>query len=333
MRRLLLALVALGLVLAAIGAWIVIGPNAGPGERGVFIPAGASFDQAVDSLVAAGVIQSAGTFRAFAGASGWGEQVKPGYYEFDDEASNFDVLGRLRRGEQTQIRVTIPPGTTMGRIARVVSAPFAFDSTAFREAARNPELLTDLGLEEDELIGVLLPETYFGFWLHSPETVIRKAYDAFRGVVGDGTDTLSPVEVATVASIVEWESQHRPERARIAGVYLNRLRIGMPLQADPTVQYGLLETEGARRRLLFVDYQLDHPYNTYRIAGLPPGPITNPSPSSLRAVLEPEEHDYLYFVAAPALDGTHEFSRTLSEHNRRADRYRAALRAFLAERS
>ncbi len=330
MRKLLIAAVLLTLVIAAGGAWIIWGPNALPGERGVYLTERGDVDATVDSLKTAGVLASATSFRAFAAATGWGDQIKPGYYEFETGGSNFDLLGRLRRGEQTALRVTIPPGTTMGRLARVISQPFAFDSTDFRDAMRDPELLGELGVTEEQAIGVLLPETYFAFWLSSPQTIIRKAHDAFENIVGDGTETLSPIDVATVASIVEWESQFKPERGHIAGVYLNRLRIGMRLQADPTVQYGLLEIEGKRRRLLFVDYELDHPYNTYRINGVPPGPLTNPSPSSLRAVLNPDATDDLYFVASPALDGTHEFSRTLSEHNRKADQYRAALRAYLA---
>ncbi len=332
MRRILLILFVLALIVGGAGAWIIWGPNALPGDRGVYLTERGDVDATVDSLESAGVLASATSFRAFAAATGWGDQIKPGYYEFETGGSNFDLLGRLRRGEQTALRVTIPPGTTMGRLARVISEPFAFDSTAFREAMRDPELLSELGVTEEQAIGILLPETYFAFWLSSPQTIIRKAHDAFNQVVGDGTESLSPIEVASVASIVEWESQHKPERGHIAGVYLNRLRIGMRLQADPTVQYGLLELEGKRRRLLFVDYELDHPYNTYRIDGVPPGPLTNPSPSSLRSVLNPDNTDDLYFVASPALDGTHEFSRTLSEHNAKAERYRAALRAYLARR-
>jgi UPF0755 protein len=128
-----------------------------------------------------------------------------------------------------------------------------------------------------------------------------------------------------MASIVEWEARLEEEKPRIAGVYLNRLRIGMRLQADPTVQFALMQVEGGRmRRLLFRDYEFQHPFNTYLYGGLPPAPINNPSPSSIHAVLDPEPHDYLYFVARG--DGGHTFSRTLSEHNRAARDYRTMMR-------
>jgi UPF0755 protein len=180
------------------------------------------------------------------------------------------------------------------------------------------------------LFGYMLPETYFVYWRTSPADVVRKIKQEFDQYYArlDGSDNppqdLTSAEVVTVASIVEWESYHTPEKPAIAGVYLNRLRIGMKLDADPTVQYGLLETEGQKRRLLRVDYQLDHPYNTYLLRGLPPGPITNPSPSSIRAVLQPEAHKYLYFVATA--DGTHKFSRTLREHVRASEEYFQAMR-------
>ena len=129
-----------------------------------------------------------------------------------------------------------------------------------------------------------------------------------------GADSLelSIDEVLRVASIVEWETNHVPEKPTVAGVYLNRLRERWRLDADPTVQYALLEIEGARRRLFFVDYKIQHPYNTYLYRGLPPGPVTNPSPSSIQAVVKPERHDYMFFVTKG--DGSHTFTRTLQEH-------------------
>jgi UPF0755 protein len=123
---------------------------------------------------------------------------------------------------------------------------------------------------------------------------------------------LTVEEVLRVASIVEWETNHVPEKSTVAGVYLNRLKQRWRLDADPTVQYALIQIEGRRRRLLYADYSIDHPYNTYRYRGLPPGPVTNPSPSSIEAVVNPKEHNYMFFVARG--DGSHTFTRTLREH-------------------
>ncbi|MEX1054722.1 MAG: endolytic transglycosylase MltG, partial [Rhodothermales bacterium] len=135
---------------------------------------------------------------------------------------------------------------------------------------------------------------------------------------------LSKDEIVTLASIIEWETGREEEKATVAGVYVNRLRIGMKLDADPTIQYVVMAKEGQKRRLLYEDYRIEDPFNTYLRAGLPPAPITNPSPSSLRAAASPEKHPYLYFVATG--DGTHKFSRTLAEHNRAAREYHDLMR-------
>ena len=135
---------------------------------------------------------------------------------------------------------------------------------------------------------------------------------------------LSVEEVLSLAAIVEWETSVEEEKARVAGVYINRLKKNWPLQADPTVQYAILEDEGQKRRLFNRDYKIDHPYNTYLFNGLPPGPVTNPSPLSIRAVVEAEEHDYMFFVARPG--GGHAFNATLAGHNRDAARFHRYMR-------
>jgi UPF0755 protein len=127
-----------------------------------------------------------------------------------------------------------------------------------------------------------------------------------------------------MASIVQWEAYMEDEKPVIAGLYLNRLERGMPLQADPTVQYAVIEREGQKRRLFNVDYEIDHPYNTYQFRGLPPGPVTNPAPSTLRAVADPAQHRYLYMVAKG--DGGHSFNRTLAQHVRDARAYHRLMR-------
>jgi UPF0755 protein len=176
----------------------------------------------------------------------------------------------------------------------------------------------------------MLPETYEFYWQTPPETVVRRVKQAFDrfyerelAAVADSLG-FTKREVVTLASIVEEEALFDAEKPRIAGVYLNRLERGWPLQADPTVQYALMDRGGERvTRVLYKHLEIDHPYNTYQIQGLPPGPIANPSPSSLRAAASPERHEYFYFAA----DGTggHTFSRTLREHNRAAQKYQRML--------
>lgn len=336
MKKLLIA-AAVVIGVAAAGAalaayFVALAPNTAlyEEERGVKIPPGSNFEAALDSLESAGIVGSRTTLSLFGRLTGWGGQVKAGYYTFESGASNRHILDVLRRGLQSPIRMTLPPGVRRDILSAVAGSVMAFERAAFDSLMKDQAFLSGLGADTATIIGYMLPETYFFYWLTSPERVIAKVkeeFDAFyvnqladAPLVGE----FSKEEIANLAAIVEWETGHEEEKARVAGVYVNRIRRGMPLQADPTVQYAVLAREGAKRRLLFVDYQIQHPYNTYLFRGLPPGPITNPSPSSLRAVANAESHDYLYFVSRG--DGTHVFSRTLQEHNRAAQEYYRLMR-------
>ncbi len=300
------------------------------GERAVKIPPEGSLDTVVDSLSAAGVLASPRTFRWMARLTGWGDQVKAGHYTFKAGVSNRDLLTTLRRGLQTPVRLTIPSGTTPVVLAAVASREMAFSPAAFQAALADTLLAAELGTDTTHLAAFLLPDTYFFYWLTDPREVIRtvkqqfdRFYEKALAASPDPPD-LTPEEVLRLASIVEWETHDASDMARVAGVYLNRLRMGWPLQADPTVQYIVLASEGRKRRLLFQDYKLDHPYNTYLRRGLPPGPLNTPSGSSIKAVLQAEHHEYFFFVSNG--DGTHTFSRTLREHNRAANTYRRMMR-------
>jgi UPF0755 protein len=181
------------------------------------------------------------------------------------------------------------------------------------------------------LFGYLLPDTYFFYWLADPHDVIRRLKQTTDDLFSSNRDKLEQLkpsmtedEVLRLAAIVEWETSYVPEKATIAGVYMNRLRSGWRLDADPTVQYVVMLREGNKRRLLYRDYDIRDPFNTYRRRGLPPGPITNPSRTSILAALEPEDHGYYFFVATG--EGRHIFSRTLAEHNRAANEYRRLMR-------
>src|SRR5690606_15158800 len=326
------AVLALALLVGGAGAWIVFGPNTPvySGTRSVKIPPRSDFDAIVDSLDAAGVIQWDQSFRWVARATGWGGQVKAGHYVFGAGLSNYRISNKLRRGLQEPVRVTIPPGTRPEVVAAVAGRDMYFDRAAFESALSDPHLAAELGTDTTHLFGFMLPETYFFYWLTSAETVVRRIkgeFDTFfERELAARADSLglSKEDVVTLASIIEWETAVPEERPKVSGVYHNRLRIGMKLDADPTVQYAVMQMEGRKRRLLYTDYRLQHPYNTYLRAGLPPGPLNNPSLSALRAAVNPERHSYLYFVATG--DGSHHFSRTLAEHNRAARRYHDLMR-------
>lgn len=334
MKTVLLVLVALALIGAGVVAWLAFLPNTADADApySVKIPAGTSFEVALDTLESVGALRSRNSMRLFGDLTGWGEQVKTGHYYIEPGMSNWAVLDKIRKGLQDPIRITIPPGSRPERTARVLRNQLGTDSAAVATLLRDPAFADSLGTDVAHLHGRMLAETFDMYWTDDAETAIRRIHDRYERFWTPERRAraeelgLTPDEVVTVASIVEWEARKPEERRRIAGVYLNRL-LGltssgtMRLQADPTVQFALMEEGGEprMRRLLFRDYTFPSAYNTYRIDGLPPGPITNPSDGTIDAVLNFEDHDYLFFVA----DGTggHDFSRTVSEHNAKARRW------------
>lgn len=326
------AVLALGLLVGAGVAWITFGPNTEiyTGTRSVKIPPRSDFDAVVDSLDSAGVLQWEDSFQWIARATGWGGQVKAGHYVFGSGLSNYRILNKLRRGLQEPVHVTIPPGTRPEVLAAVAGRDMYFSRAAFDSILADTSLASELSTDTTHLFGYMLPETYYFYWLTSAKntvTKIKNEFDTFyeRELKAKADSLgLSKEDVVALASIIEWETAVPDEKPKVSGVYHNRLRIGMKLDADPTVQYVVMQEEGRKRRLLFEDYRIEHPYNTYLSAGLPPGPLNNPSPSSLRAAVNPAEHDYLYFVATG--DGSHHFSKTLAEHNRAARRYHELMR-------
>ncbi|HUF10815.1 MAG TPA: endolytic transglycosylase MltG [Rhodothermales bacterium] len=324
-------------LLVAVGIAAAVGMLAGSatedfdGPRVVNIAPGSTFDAIADSLKTRGILNAEGRFRLVARITGWHRHIKAGHYLIESGTSVYQLLNILRKGLQTPLRITVPPGTRVGVIAAAVQNTLGVDSATVKAAFADPELAAELGTDTLHLFGYMLPETIDFFWGTSAEQVVRRLKQAFDEFFSDEMRAraaelgLSEEEVLTLASIVEWEARVESERGTIAGVYMNRLRIRMPLQADPTVQYAVMKAEGSNgsRRLLYSDYKLEHPFNTYLYYGLPPGPITNPSPASIRAVLEPEDHEFLFFVADGS--GGHIFSRTLREHNNAANSYREMM--------
>lgn len=257
---------------------------------------------------------------------GW-RRFRPGRYVLEGEYSFYDLFSKLGRGLQDPTRITVIPGTDKGRISRSLGYQLRPDSSEFAAIfTDSSEIAIENNLTGEELLARMLPNSYDMYWTASAENVVERLLGEFERRVSGGladeieNHDLSLDEIVILASIVEWEARDNAEKARISGLYQNRLERGMLLQADPTVLYAL----GERRRLLFSDYRFDHPYNTYQNPGLPPGPITNPALSSIRAVLFPEEHDYLYMVATP--EGTHQFSRTFQEHQQASAEWRKWLR-------
>ena len=255
--------------------------------------------------------------------------IRPGHYVVEKGKPSVYVPRMLKAGWQTPVNLSLSGTMRLKEvIARKISRQMLMDSTTVISALNNKELLSTYGFTPDDVFSLIIPDTYQVYWTDSMKDVLDKlkaAYDAFwtsDNLRLAGVQGLSRKEVSIVASIVKAESNHEPEYSSIAGVYLNRLRIGMRLQADPTVAFCYGYT---LNRILLRHLEVDSPYNTYLHEGLPPGPICVPDKASLNAVLNPDRHGYLYFCASAAMDGTHKFAVTLTEHNRNAREFQRAL--------
>lgn len=316
--RALLLVVAAAAVAAASAFVLLRAPSLPEGEVTVQVPAGATFRQVVDTLRDRQVVARPFLFRVQARLRGVDGSVKAGAYEFSRGERHSAILRALAEGRVATYPVTFPEGTTLkamaARIAQVANA----DSAAVAAALTADSLHDAWNVPGPGLEGYLFPDTYRfarGVGVDQVLSAMTRRYRAYwtperrERLAAAG---LSEREAATLASIVQAEAVHASEMAAISSVYYNRLRIGMPLQADPTVLYAL---GGHRPRLLYaaMDSVADHPYNTYAHPGLPPGPIGAPGAAALDAALTPAATDYLYFVARP--DGRHVFSRSLREHN------------------
>lgn len=257
--------------------------------------------------------------------------LKPGHYVVEKNKPSVYVVRMLRHGWQSPVNLVLS-GTMRqkGQIARKISGQVMLDSTEVADALGNSTLLASYGFTPTDVFSLIMPDTYQVYWTASMKDILdrlKAAYDAFwtSGNVAKAEALgLTPKQVSIVASIVRSESNHAPEYPSIAGVYLNRLRLGMKLQADPTVAY----CHGySLNRILLKHLEVDSPYNTYLHEGLPPGPICVPDKPSLEAVLNPDRHGYLYFCASAAMDGTHKFAATYAEHLRNAREFQRALDA------
>lgn len=334
-RNALFILIALLAAVLGFGFYhIFYGPNVfpDPAERVVYVSRGQSFASIADSLAAKGVIRSRLLFVLVARISGGTEKMQVGKYVFVSGVSNSEVYEVIRTGTGNQpIPVTIREGALARTQAKIFSRHLGIDSARYMAIVRDAAFIRRLGLEGTSLEGYLLPETYAFGWEPEEEEVVRRQVAQFHKVFNDSLEQRarelgwSVKEAITFASIIEGEAVLDEERPIISGVYHNRLRKGMKLEADPTIQYVV---EGGPRRLLYSDLRLDSPYNTYLYAGLPPGPVNNPGKASILAALYPAHHEYLYFVANGR--GGHWFSKTYNEHMKNVRRYRRDRAALSA---
>ncbi len=316
------------LVLAAL-VYVFFTPNKyeGKGPKEFVIEYGETYHSVVNRLVKAKIIKHKLPMKILGALSGASANIKAGRYQLPNNLSYASLLDYFIEGKgDIACAVQIHEGMTINAIAERLDGSSITPRAAFLDFLQQDTVPGHYGVKANSMMGYLLPGQYVFFQHSKPKEVVDKLHAAFNNFWNDSLKKqlaktgYSLHQVLTIASIVDGETHHQDEKARIAGVYINRLRIGMKLQADPTVQFARNLPWG---RLSTEDLRINSPYNTYRYGGLPPGPINNPGKNGILAVLYPEHHSYLFFVA----DGTghHHFSKSFAEHKQYAKNYHQLL--------
>ena len=324
LRTVVLFLV-LGALIAGVFGWQVFRsvPALRDGALIVNIPPHEGLRGIARRLAEAGVIRSETVFLALTGVRGSMRQLKAGEYEIPKGGSTYDVVRLLESGKVRQHPVLHPEGATVSELARVLEAERLATAQAVAKVATDPQFLRSMGITGPSVEGYLFPDTYQFVRGMAPEEMLGRMVHRMRTkLTPDLIDRarargLNAHQLLTLASIIEREAVAREEMRTISAVFWNRMKIDMPLQADPTVQYAVAKERAALTR---ADLQLDHPYNTYRRTGLPPGPIASPGLAAIHATLDPAPVNFLFFVAID--ERRHHFSTTIDEHNAAVARYR-----------
>lgn len=310
------------------GAWVLFGSATGFSEAKAYLyirTTAATREAVLDSLEANNIVTNRAAFSFVADRLNYWQAIKPGKYEIKKDDGLLGIVRMLRNGRQVPVNLVITKFRTSEDFARFTGARFEFDSSDMLSFLQNPDSLQRYEATPETAFWRILPDKYQYFWNSTPATVYRKLYNESREFWNEERTAkakalgLSPAEVYTLASIIEEETTNHAEKDTIASVYLNRLRIGMPLQADPTLKFATRNF--ALKRIAGDILQVASPYNTYRNKGLPPGPICTPSKITINAVLNAAETPFLYFVANRGLSG-HLFSKTFEEHVQKAAEYR-----------
>ncbi|GGW42966.1 endolytic transglycosylase MltG [Arenibacter certesii] len=334
LKRTLLIVVGLGLVLGAIITYMVYGTFFTPNTKFqdetsyVYIPTDANFETVKDIMEPA--LEDMEKFVSAANRKGYSDNVKPGKFALKKGMNNNEIINSLR-SRNIPVKLAFNNQETLADLAGRVSLQIEADSLSLLKSFQDNAFLEANGFNEDTALSMYIPNSYEFFWNTTAKGFrerMLKEYQRFwnKNRLTKAKDRgLTPSEVINLASIVHKETAKVEERPKVAGVYLNRLKTGMLLQADPTVIYAIKKHTGnfdtIIKRVLYRDLELNSPYNTYRTSGLPPGPIAMPDISAIDAVLAPEKHDYYYFVANVENFGYHKFAKTLAQHNRNKVQY------------
>lgn len=329
MKRLIkFLLVGVIVVLLVVAAWIFLGSATGfnSSKEYLYIRTNAATREAVlDSLQKNKIVTNTSAFAFLASRLNYWNEIKPGKYEIKKGASLLSIVRMLRNGRQSTVNLVITKLRTKEDLARFTGARFEFDSSQIISLLNNADSLIKFDVDTATSLAIVLPDTYNFLWNTAPSVVLQKLYSESKKFwtkerVGKADVLgLTPTQVYTLSSIIEEETTNNKEKDTVASVYLNRLKKGMPLQADPTLKFAVRNF--ALKRIAGDILNVASPYNTYRNKGLPPGPICTPSKITIDKVLNPAQTSYLYFVANSRLNG-HLFSESFEEHVQKARMYR-----------
>jgi UPF0755 protein len=295
----------------------------------LYIETGWDYEKVMGEIAALNVVNNMDNLKWAAKKKNYPNHIYPGRYQVQNRMNNNEFINMLRSGKQEPVKLTFNSLRTLDEFCDRISEQLELNADELYSYLTADSVLNKFGVDKYTINGMFIPNTYEIYWNISVESFVdrmHREYNNFwnnRRLKKAEAIGLSPMEVVTLASIVNEETRKEDERPRVAGLYINRLNKPIRLQADPTVIYAWKDFN--IRRVLRKHYQLDSPFNTYRVDGLPPGPICFPDISSIDAVLNHEKHNYLYMCAKPDFSGYHSFAKTLSEHNRNAALYRREL--------
>jgi|TARA_B110001452_G_scaffold202456_1_gene172507 UPF0755 protein len=293
------------------------------------IPTGANFKYVQNSLYDLGIVNDLVSFSFLSKLKRYDQSIKPGSYLLQADMSNRDAINMLRSGDQVPIKLTYSNARSLEVLAAKIASYLEFDSATMISNLSNSDVASSYGFTKETFMCMFLPNTYEVYITDQPIAVLDRIYSAYKifwnpeRMAKAEALNLTPEEVIVLASIVDAETNQMDEAPTVAGVYINRLNKNIKLQADPTLIFAM--GDYTIKRVLYEHMQVDSPYNTYKYAGLPPGPINLPSIAAIEAVLNYAKSDYLYFCANPDFTGNHIFARTLSQHNKNARLLHLAL--------
>lgn len=337
-RKIIWLLLAVVMLTGSVFAWLLFGPRVkAPEGKYFYIRTGEGYEEVKRGLREQGIISTGFVFEQLAKRAGYPQKIRPGRYEIRDGANLVSLIRMLKAGNQSAVRLVINKIRTREEFAGKLGRQFEADSLEIIRFLNNPDTLARYGLDSNTVMTAFIPNSYLAWWNGSFSRLFGRLYNQ-QTLFWEGRRKaeaqklgLTPLQIYIIASIVEEETNKDDEKGKIASVYVNRLRKGMALGADPTVKFALRDF--GLKRILQGHLAFDSPYNTYRNTGLPPGPICTPSIKTIDAVLNMPETNYLFFAAKPEFNGYHNFAETYQEHLVNAQAYRKALDELLKKKA